>query len=124
VSLHTGELGAKLVNLAVEKFGLRALAQSMSREYGLQGHSYLTHCAGLTLGLTMLKTERKYTLVNPNKLAEVYWNLHCQDPTVWTFELDVETSCRETVIKSIGYFIMNEYEMKFLPFDCSSLQSY
>lgn len=83
--------GAKFVNLAVGKFGLRALAQSMAREYGPQGiHvSHIVVDGQIDTGSEFVKNREKHTLLNPDRLADVYWNLHCQDPTVWTFELDV-----------------------------------
>ena len=31
-------------------------------------------------------------LLKPDNIAEVYWHLHCQHPSTWTFELDVRPS--------------------------------
>ena len=86
--------GAMFAGLAVGKFGLRALAQSMAREYGTQG----VHVAHIVIdGQIDSARSRSYsspgrspsTFLQPDALAEQYWQLHSQDPTVWTLELDV-----------------------------------
>jgi NAD(P)-dependent dehydrogenase (short-subunit alcohol dehydrogenase family) len=79
------------MNLAVGKFGLRALAQSMARELGPQG-IHVAHVivdGQIDTGSEYVKNREKRELLNPSALAQVYWDLHKQDPTVWTFELDV-----------------------------------
>jgi hypothetical protein len=30
-----------------------------------------------------------HTLLAPDAIAETYWQLHCQDPSAWTLELDL-----------------------------------
>jgi len=86
--------GALFASLAVGKFGLRALAQSMAREFGPQG----IHVAHIVIdGQIDSARTRSYsapgraaaTFLQPDALAEQYWQLHCQDPTAWTLELDV-----------------------------------
>jgi NAD(P)-dependent dehydrogenase (short-subunit alcohol dehydrogenase family) len=79
--------------LAVGKFGLRALAQSMAREFGPQG----VHVAHIivdgqinTPGARERFPDREdHTLLSPDAIAETYWLLHSQDPTAWTLELDL-----------------------------------
>ncbi|HCO43280.1 MAG TPA: short-chain dehydrogenase [Gammaproteobacteria bacterium] len=79
--------------LAVPKFGLRALAQSMAREYGPQG----VHVAHVVIDgqidtprLRQRQPERAdHTVLAPDAIAETYWQLHVQDPRAWTLELDL-----------------------------------
>ncbi|MDE2148336.1 MAG: SDR family NAD(P)-dependent oxidoreductase [Gammaproteobacteria bacterium] len=84
---------AGFANLAVGKFGLRALAQSMAREFGPQG----IHVAHVIIDgqidtprLRSRQPERSpETTLAPDAIAEVYWQLHMQSPRAWTLELDL-----------------------------------
>lgn len=79
--------------LAVGKFGLRALAQSMAREFGPQG----VHVAHVVIDgqieTPRLRAEQpdrdESTTLSPEAIAETYWQLHTQDVTAWTLELDL-----------------------------------
>jgi len=31
----------------------------------------------------------EHTMLSPDAIAETYWQLHVQDPTAWTHEIDV-----------------------------------
>jgi NAD(P)-dependent dehydrogenase (short-subunit alcohol dehydrogenase family) len=79
--------------LAVGKFGLRALAQSMAREFGPQGihvsHVIVDGQINTPRAREMFPDREDYTLLSPNSIAETYWQLHSQDPTAWTLELDL-----------------------------------
>ena len=85
--------GAGFVNLAVGKFGLRALAQSMARELGPKG----VHIANIIIdGLINGPSHAAMTddiaagkLLDPNAIAETYYQIHIQDRTAWTLELDL-----------------------------------
>lgn len=85
--------GKGFATLAVPKFGLRALAQSMAREYGPQG----VHVAHVVIDgqidtprLREREPDRPaHTLLAPDAIAETYWQLHNQDPTAWTLEMDL-----------------------------------
>jgi NAD(P)-dependent dehydrogenase (short-subunit alcohol dehydrogenase family) len=85
--------GARFAHLAVGKFGLRALAQSMARELGPRG----IHVAHVIID-AIIDTPRvrarfadgdpsKYA--SPSALAESYWHLYMQEPAAWTQELDL-----------------------------------
>ena len=84
---------AKFAALATGKFGLRALAQSMAREFGPQG----IHVAHVVIDgqidtprVREVSPEREeHTMLSPAAIAESYWQLHVQDPTAWTLELDL-----------------------------------
>jgi NAD(P)-dependent dehydrogenase (short-subunit alcohol dehydrogenase family) len=87
---------ARFSALAVGKFGLRALAQSMAREFGPQG----IHVAHVIIDgqintprLREMSPDLEYhTMLSPDAIAETYWQLHTQDRTAWTLELDLRPS--------------------------------
>lgn len=87
---------AGFANLAVGKFGLRALAQTMAREFGSRSvHVAHTIIDGQidTPRLREMEPERdQETLLAPDAIAESYWHLHCQHPTAWSLELDLRPS--------------------------------
>ena len=86
--------GANFHNLAVGKFGLRALAQSMAREFQPQG----IHVAHVVIDgqirndarATHSAAERGAdTVLEPGAIAETYYQLHLQPPSAWTLELEL-----------------------------------
>lgn len=85
--------GAKFANLAVPKFGLRALAQCLARELGPEN----IHVAHVIIDgqIRSEKTEELLeergpdALLEPAAIAEQYWQLHQQDRSAWTQELDL-----------------------------------
>jgi len=79
--------GARFHNLAVGKFGLRALAQSMAREFQGQGiHVAHTVIDGQIRSAT---DDAGDTRLDPDAIAESYWQLHAQQRSAWTQELDL-----------------------------------
>src|SRR5215203_5609465 len=84
---------ANFSGLAVGKFGLRALAQSMAREFGPQGihvsHVIVDGQINTPRAREMFPDREEHTLLSPDAIAETYWLLHAQDPTAWTLELDL-----------------------------------
>ena len=85
--------GANFMNLAVGKFGLRALAQSMARELGPRG-VHIAHVVidGQINGPThadMAEEIAAGALLEPDAIAETYYQLHLQHRTAWTLELDL-----------------------------------
>jgi len=86
--------GANFVNLAVGKFGLRALAQSMARELGPKG----IHVAHIVID-GMIAAEHRSgrgksergpdALLDDDAIAETYWQLHLQPRSAWTLETDL-----------------------------------
>jgi NAD(P)-dependent dehydrogenase (short-subunit alcohol dehydrogenase family) len=85
--------GKGFANLAVGKFGLRALAQSMARELGPQG----VHVAHLIIDGQIASDRPGYTeaergedhVLKPEAIAEAAWFLHSQQKSAWTQELDL-----------------------------------
>jgi NAD(P)-dependent dehydrogenase (short-subunit alcohol dehydrogenase family) len=84
---------ANFANLAVGKFGLRAVVQSMARELGPKG----IHVAHVVIDgqirserYAHLEKERPPDgLLDPAAIAESYWHLHQQPRSAWTLELDL-----------------------------------
>ncbi len=89
--------GEGFAAFASGKHALRALAQSMARELGPKG----IHVAHVVIDgaidtqfIEEMFPER-YALkdqdgiLDPEHIAEAYWNLHSQPRSAWTFEMDV-----------------------------------
>lgn len=80
-------------NLAVGKFGLRALAQSMARE--LQPHG--VHVAHVVIDGRIRPTPAVEStpadtgddMLDPDAIAEAYYQLHRQHRSAWTQEIDL-----------------------------------
>ena len=87
---------ARFAALATGKFGLRALSQSMAREFGPQGihvaHIIIDGQINTPRVREMSPDRDDSTMLSPEAIAETYWQLHTQGPTAWTLELDVRPS--------------------------------
>ena len=87
---------ARFSALAVGKFGLRALAQSMAREFGPQGihvsHVVIDGQIDTPRVREMSPGREAHTMLSPDAIAETYWQLHSQDRSAWTLELDLRPS--------------------------------
>ncbi|MEQ8347774.1 MAG: SDR family oxidoreductase [Sneathiellaceae bacterium] len=79
------------------KHALRALAQSMARELGPKG-IHVAHAVidgAIDTAFIRDSFPERYALkaqdglLQPEHIAEAYWMLHSQQPTAWTFELDL-----------------------------------
>lgn len=84
---------AGFLNLAVPKFGLRAVAQSMAREFGPKGihvaHALIDgQIAGERPG-TRADERGADKVLAPAAIAEAYYRLHEQPRSAWTQELDL-----------------------------------
>ncbi len=84
---------ARFANLAVGKFGLRALAQSMAREFGPAGIHVAHVIVDGQIDTPRLRKQQPdrapESMLAPEAIAETYWQLHRQDRTAWTLELDL-----------------------------------
>jgi hypothetical protein len=85
---------------AAGKAGLRGVAQSMARELGPENiHvAHLIIDAGVDTAFVRERikssgvdpdTLASDTLMNPDSVAEAYWNMHHQKRDGWTFEMDI-----------------------------------
>ena len=79
------------------KHALRALAQSMARELGPKG-LHVAHVVidgAIDTRFIAENFPERYALkeragiLSPEAIADNYWNLHCQDKSAWTHELDL-----------------------------------
>ncbi len=75
---------AGFFNLAVGKFGLRALAQSMARELGPKG----IHVAHIIIDGQIGEHEEEARL-HPDAIAETYYRIHAQPRSAWAHEVDL-----------------------------------
>ncbi len=96
--LYTGATAALrgsagFANLAVPKFGLRALAQSLARELGPKG----IHVAHLIIDGQIAAERPGYSpaergpdaVLDPAAIAEAAYQIHLQPRSAWTQELDL-----------------------------------
>ena len=84
--------GGGFAAFASPKFALRALAQSMARELGPHG----IHVAHVVLdGMIAQEGAAAESLLQPVAIAETYFQLHQQDRSAWTHELDLRPSCEK-----------------------------
>lgn len=92
---------AKFGGFAAAKAGLRAFAQSMAREFGPKG-IHVAHVMvdgvvngdrvasfGHGAGKAWLLTKGEDGSLDPDAIAEAYWQLHQQPRSAWTHELDL-----------------------------------
>ncbi len=90
--------GKGFAAFAGAKFAKRGLAQSMARELGPQGihvaHVVIDGAIDTewirTTQAAMLET-RPWTpnRLDPDDIAEIYWQIHCQPRSAWVFEMDL-----------------------------------
>lgn len=82
---------ANSAGFAVGKFGLRALAFSMAREFGPKG----VHVGHIVVDGGIRASHRPEDpnvpdkWLDPDAIAESYWHLHAQHRSSWTVEIDV-----------------------------------
>jgi short-subunit dehydrogenase len=79
------------------KHALRALAQSMGRELGSEGIHVAHVVIDGAIDTEFIRNnfpERaalkdRDGILNPEAIAEAYWQLHCQPKSAWTHEMDL-----------------------------------
>ncbi len=76
---------------AMGKFALRGLAQSMARELSPQG-IHIAHFVidgGIRSAARMEPADRPDSFLDPDAIAESYWNVLQQPRSAWTWELEL-----------------------------------
>ena len=82
---------------ASAKFGLRAVASGLAREYGPKG-VHIAHViidGGINGNVIRTKAPDRITaagengMLDPIAIADTYWQLHLQHPSAWSFEVDL-----------------------------------
>ena len=89
--------GSGFSAFAGAKFALRALAQSMARELGPKGIHVAHPIIDGAIDTAFIRDNfpSRYALkdedgiLNPEHIAEAYWQIHCQPRDAWTHELDL-----------------------------------
>jgi NAD(P)-dependent dehydrogenase (short-subunit alcohol dehydrogenase family) len=89
--------GAGFSAFAGAKHAVRALAQSMARELGPEGIHVAHSIIDGPIDTAFIRDQfpdiyaRKADdgLLQPDSIAEAYWQIHCQPRTAWTHELDL-----------------------------------
>lgn len=85
--------GSGFANFASHKFALRGLAQSMARELGPRGvhvaHVIIDGQVRSEESEHLLKERGPDTLLEPDIVADAYWQLHAQQRPAWTHELEL-----------------------------------
>jgi NAD(P)-dependent dehydrogenase (short-subunit alcohol dehydrogenase family) len=89
--------GANFAAFASAKFGVRAISQSMAREFGPQGIHVATVIIDGAVDMPAIhrmmpdfvKTLPADGMLNTDAVAEAYYQLHQQHRSAWTLELDV-----------------------------------
>jgi short-subunit dehydrogenase len=95
--------GAGFAAFAGAKHGLRALAQSMARELGPKGIHVAHVVVDGAIDTAFIRDNfpARYALkdqdgiLNPEHIAEAYWQLHRQPRSAWTFEMDLRPWCEK-----------------------------
>ena len=95
--------GAHFAAFAATKFGLRAVAQSMAREFGPQGIHVATVIVDGAIDMPAIharfgdriKDLPPDGLLNPDAIAETYFQLHQQQRSAWSLEADVRPYCEK-----------------------------
>ena len=70
---------------AIGKFGLRALAQSMAREFHPKG----IHIIWANIDGVVKESNTDESFINPNDIAKYYYQLHSQPKSAWSHEVEV-----------------------------------
>ncbi|PYI10988.1 NAD(P)-binding protein [Aspergillus sclerotiicarbonarius CBS 121057] len=88
--------GSGLGSFAMSKFAVRALAQSLAREFGPKG----VHVAHAIIDGVIASDKTKEYLsdrpdakIDPRGIAEAYWFLHTQSRSAFTHEIDLRPYC-------------------------------
>ncbi|KAM0328565.1 hypothetical protein ACHAQA_004973 [Verticillium albo-atrum] len=84
---------SNFASFAAGKFALRAMSQSLAREFGPQG----IHVAHAVIdGLIDTQATRQYgtdggpdSKIDPDAIAQAYWHLHTQPRSAFTHEIDI-----------------------------------
>ena len=82
---------AQSAPFAMGKFALRGLAQSMARELSPQG-SHVAHFVidgGIRSATRTEASDRPDSMLDPDAIAESYWNVLQQPRSAWTWEMEL-----------------------------------
>lgn len=87
--------GARFAPFAAGKFALRAVAQSIAREFGPKG----VHAAHVVIDGQVdsdaARSRGATSVLAPDDVAETYFQLHAQRKSAWTQEIDLRPSAEK-----------------------------
>ena len=87
--------GARFAPFAAGKFALRAVAQSIAREFGPKG----VHAAHVVIDGPVdsdaARSRGATNVLAPDDVAETYFQLHAQRKSAWTQEIDLRPSAEK-----------------------------
>lgn len=95
--------GANFAAFAATKFGLRAVAQAMAREYGPKGIHVATVFIDGAIDMPAIHQRFPETVKNmppdgllkTDAIAETYFQIHRQHRSAWTLEADLRPYCEK-----------------------------
>jgi len=95
--------GTNFAAFAATKFGLRAVAQSMAREFGPQGIHVATVIVDGAIDMPAIRSRFADRikdlppdgLLSTDAIAETYFQLHQQQRSAWSQEVDVRPYCEK-----------------------------
>lgn len=80
-------------SFATGKFALRALSQSLAREFGPRGvhvsHAIIDGVIDIPRLKDWLKDAGPDAKISADGIADAYWHLHTQPRSTFTFEIDI-----------------------------------
>jgi NAD(P)-dependent dehydrogenase (short-subunit alcohol dehydrogenase family) len=82
---------AQSAPFAMGKFALRGMAQSLAREFAPQG-IHIAHFVvdgGIRSSVRIEPTDRPDSMLDPDAIAENYWNVLQQPRSAWSSELEI-----------------------------------
>ena len=84
---------ARMSSFSTGKYAMRALAQSVAREFAPQGihvaHAIIDGVIDIERTKEWLKDMPPEAKISPQGIADAYWNLHTQPKTTFTNEIDI-----------------------------------
>ena len=90
--------GNAFSSFATGKFAMRALSQSLAREFGPKGVHVVHAIIDGVIDIPRTK-EWKFDApdakINPDSIADSYWHLHTQPRTSFTHEFDIRPYCEK-----------------------------
>lgn len=90
--------GALFSSFATGKFAMRALSQSLAREFGPKGVHVVHAIIDGVIDIPRTK-EWKFDApdakISPESIADSYWHVHTQPRTSFTYELDIRPYCEK-----------------------------
>jgi NAD(P)-dependent dehydrogenase (short-subunit alcohol dehydrogenase family) len=82
---------AHFAAFAAAKGGLRQVAQSMARELGPKN----IHVAHVVIDGVIARKQPEEGMLATDAIAELYWQIHAQPRSAWTFEADLRPSAEK-----------------------------